>query len=509
MATLFEMVQDVIRDAREKTASAQPAPMSPAPVAPTTPVVADDGPAKVAEALDFLANNLHLVVDQRTPQQKLAEYAAVHEALRKQAEGEAPAVPTAGVLQATAASTEGAPVQPSGQGQATPEKQEPTNSTTPSEKPTPASAANAMPTNLEQPPGGTEPQPENVLKQAGWGSALGGLLINPVGAGAGALATPEGKDQTTGALRGGFGGAVGGISAGVGGHLLGRALNLSPKARLALLAGTGLAGQVAGGYVGGRGTTRDAPKVASLIDQGVPPKIAALFAKQAGEEMAQASVSAGTTPQLQHVPGTQPAQMQGSEAGQLTPRQWAPADGEGGGRQLVDSNQAAIDATKGRAKEQNKGALSQVLSEPAMSSAHDNTLQQAFSSTSQAGVKISAARRLLHEWAASKPENRQKLARALDGLRKQANDGLPMGAEGGPPAPGAEEPVLPAAEAPISDEALMAAAQGVTPEELAEAQALIEAMEPQAEEPMAPEAQVQVPEGGPPVGPPTAPAQAA
>jgi hypothetical protein len=69
----------------------------------------------------------------------------------------------------------------------------------------------------------------------------------------------------------------------------------------------------------------------------------------------------------------------------------APAGGQPQGPTgLVGSNDAARNYTKGEAKAQVKGQLSKVLSEPALSSAHDNVLQKTLTHTGQAGVKISA-----------------------------------------------------------------------------------------------------------------------
>lgn len=69
----------------------------------------------------------------------------------------------------------------------------------------------------------------------------------------------------------------------------------------------------------------------------------------------------------------------------------APAGGQPQGpTSLVSSNDAARNYTKGEAKSQVKGQLAKVLSEPALSSAHDNVLQKTLSHTGQAGVKISS-----------------------------------------------------------------------------------------------------------------------
>jgi hypothetical protein len=59
---------------------------------------------------------------------------------------------------------------------------------------------------------------------------------------------------------------------------------------------------------------------------------------------------------------------------------------------LVGSNESAINYTKGQAKAQVKPQLSAVLTEPALSAAHDTTLGKAFDNTGAAGVKISSMR---------------------------------------------------------------------------------------------------------------------
>jgi len=57
---------------------------------------------------------------------------------------------------------------------------------------------------------------------------------------------------------------------------------------------------------------------------------------------------------------------------------------------MVGSNQSAIDYTKGQAKADPKSDLGNILDEPALTSSTDKTLQQAFDTTEQAGVKISS-----------------------------------------------------------------------------------------------------------------------
>jgi hypothetical protein len=185
---------------------------------------------------------------------------------------------------------------------------------------------------------------------------------------------------------------------------------------------------------------------------------------------------------------------------------------------LIASNDAAINATKGQAKTQNsRSALQELLAEPALSAGHDKVLSQSLDNTSSAGVKISAAqanaaRTLLQKFASTSPE----LAQKVNNLLKLAMDpdmaagggvappaggaaaavpddevpAVPPPMEGMPPAegmppmegmPGAEGG-MPGAEGGMpgmeeggapSDEALEAVKAGVTPEELAAAEALL------------------------------------
>lgn len=70
----------------------------------------------------------------------------------------------------------------------------------------------------------------------------------------------------------------------------------------------------------------------------------------------------------------------------------APAGGKPQGPTgLVASNDAARNYTRADAKAQVKPQLAKVLSEPALSAAHDNVLQKSFAHTGQAGVKIAAS----------------------------------------------------------------------------------------------------------------------
>lgn len=62
-----------------------------------------------------------------------------------------------------------------------------------------------------------------------------------------------------------------------------------------------------------------------------------------------------------------------------------------GPRSLVHSNESARDYKKGTAYAPRKAELKQYFNEPALTSATDKTLQQAFAHTGEAGVKISSA----------------------------------------------------------------------------------------------------------------------
>jgi len=62
---------------------------------------------------------------------------------------------------------------------------------------------------------------------------------------------------------------------------------------------------------------------------------------------------------------------------------------------LIGSNDAAINFQKREAKAPVKTQMARILTEPALSAAHDHTLDQAFDNTGKAGVKISSSVRAL------------------------------------------------------------------------------------------------------------------
>lgn len=63
-------------------------------------------------------------------------------------------------------------------------------------------------------------------------------------------------------------------------------------------------------------------------------------------------------------------------------------------KSMIASNEAAINYTKGQAKADPKKDVNQVLTEPALTSSTDKVLNEAFTNTGAAGVKISAAKDL-------------------------------------------------------------------------------------------------------------------
>lgn len=252
-------------------------------------------------------------------------------------------------------------------------------------------------------------------------------------------------------------------------------------------------------------------------EAGVPAHMArALINKLAADAENKAQISASSKPELQSAKGADnPAQSQGHEAGEQTPD----TKGSDQGRDALSSVKAAINATKGQLKTQRtRSEMGKYLNEPAMSSSHDSVLQQSLENASSAGVKIAATKAMLQKWASESPERAERLNQAIAKV-KSAMEGeeavLPGGGMPGEampesvPAPGEGE-APPSESEPVSDAALAAAAQGVTPEDLQMAEAMLEEQMGAAEAmgggeqagvPGTPEAA-----GAPPAEPPAPPA---
>lgn len=114
------------------------------------------------------------------------------------------------------------------------------------------------------------------------------------------------------------------------------------------------------------------------IDQLIAIKKAnaAQLLKEAEDRINPAQISAGAA---EPPPATETGQGVPSEPGDVTSQ-----------KGMISSNQAAINYTKGQAKADPKSDLGKILTEPALSSATDSVLQNAFAATGQAGVKIAS-----------------------------------------------------------------------------------------------------------------------
>jgi len=471
-SSVFGMVQQVLGEAKEKTAQSSKTKTAAPTQEATQAVVADGGEtlskeylSKLASACDHLANNVHLIDDNRTPQEKLAEMVALNQALLQEKtafeggdkahqhteakpafqsphtvslDGSGTGVGKNNAIPSMQNNAPGTSLEPGESGEATSGHQSP-KTTGPTVKPYPADKTpTAMTTNDKSPHEHTK-QPANLLKQEGGASKHASVdraqsIVDKV----------SGKTQRS----------------------LQEKVAAEKRARVLML---------------------------KAAQSGIPADAAARmlgFDKAAEDALNPAHISAGTTPELQTDPGTPSQLSQGSEAGTNTPRETAPSSGEGGGRDLLASNESAINATKREAKKQNLGAISQVLTEPAMSAEHDKTLNESLQNTSSAGVKIAAARELLKKLASSNPQFAAKLA----ALAKQAEgeETKPEQPAGGPPqkaetqapapqvaAPAPEGEMDPAmmdggGEMPMPSEAAIAAVHaGVTPEELLMAEEML------------------------------------
>lgn len=177
------------------------------------------------------------------------------------------------------------------------------------------------------------------------------------------------------------------------------------KARAQLAGGVLAAGGAAGGTVAV--AKHHKKKESSALD----PRLVDYFlsmTKSAEDAINPAQISAG--------PAVPPETSASGEAG------GAPAGGQPQGPTgLIGSNEAAINYTKGQAKAPMKSQLSAVVTEPALSAAHDTTLNKAWDETGGAGVKIShslrhaAARAVLEKMAeaACAKETKKKVSAGM------------------------------------------------------------------------------------------------
>lgn len=428
---------------------------------------------KIADACDHLSGHLHLVIDDRSSAEKLAEYAEIQRALEKEAFSVGNSAPDEPSQNTDAGDNSTGPHQTQA---AKPESQSP-KTVTPDNSGTSVGAGNAIPSEQNNATG--------TGIEAGQGGAATGVHQSPKSV------QPTEKPNPMDAAN-----AVQTNSDMMMPEQPVDILKQSSPTLQALIAER-------------EGQAYQQVKLASAIIKkasvaGIPADVTiAMVRTRCGDEIAKlaedalnpAQISGGTKPLLQQEAGVPSQLSQGAEAGSNTPRETAPTSGEGGGRELLSSVESAINATKVQAKRQNKGALNEVLAEPAMSRAHDKTLHESLDNTSGAGVKISsaqanAARELLRKFQDSSPGNNQKLA----ALAKLALDPEMAAGGGAPPAEGEmasapedevgdalEEEDAEGVEGP-SPEAMEAAKAGVTPEEVAEAEQLLAAQGAMAEQ---------------------------
>jgi len=539
MSSVFSMVKQVLADSKEKIASQTPSGSGravgelPSGGKPSPEVFQDS--EKVAKALDYLASNIHLVVDQRSPQEKLAEYHAITKELAKRAmededkgshqTQEAPAAfqspmdPGMGGEQAGAGSNQmesgentqsGDGVLEAGQsGEATSEKINPM-SVDPNEAAFPGdSAGNALETTQDESdrPGGQETAPEKIARaraiklaqlvsQGKVHQKTAALVIarDRVKLAGIADMASKGKGLVDKALKAADKGvrSVGKAvskpatkpsgfrpSEAAAQHIKDAPKRERMRGALALGGGALAVGGAAGAAKAM--SKKDKDKEAAL--SGVPPHMAsALIKKLAADAENPAQISGGQEPELQTAQGAEnSAQSQGHEAGESTPD----TKGSDQGRDALQSVRAAINATKGQLKgERTRSEMGSYLNEPALSQAHDSVLQQSLENASSAGVKIAATKAILQKWASESPERAERLQTAIAKIKRAMPEGDPAmmaPGEASPvsvPAPGEEMPPMGAegeeGAEPVSDAALAAAAQGVTPDDLAMAEAMLE-----------------------------------
>jgi hypothetical protein len=149
-----------------------------------------------------------------------------------------------------------------------------------------------------------------------------------------------------------------------------------------------------------------AKKESSIVDQ-IRKNFSAGKEKKAEDAINPAQISAGSS---------DPPAASASES--AVPAQPSDVSSQAS---MVGSNQSAIDYTKGQAKADPKKDLGKVLSEPALSSATDKTLEQAFDNTGNAGVKISSVQNIagdMHKVAAARALL-SKLAQDVSGEKKE------------------------------------------------------------------------------------------
>jgi hypothetical protein len=342
----------------------------------TTPHFATEQLSKLASALAYVADELD----------KTAE------------PGEGP-----GALTVTETTVSGESLQPGQSGQATAGNQPPRTPATQASQTPGGGASTGLEDNgdmqhAEQP---VEPIPNEKASLENDKSKTAASLLNKNASRISALAgkAKEVVKSEAGKVKD-FAGQVGqaakknpGTAAALGGALAaGAALKATRGTGVpAALAGNGKPMAYAAGHRAGK-------KEASVFDL--------IRAKQAEDAINPASISAGTAPDAGGSPTGATPSGEGSVA--------VPSDVTSQAN-MIGSNEAAINFTKGQAKADPKKDLRNVLNEPPLSAATDKVLNQAFANTGAAGVKIAAVREAAVKTAAA----RQYLHNIFTGSQNQ------------------------------------------------------------------------------------------
>jgi len=336
--------------------------------------------------------------------------------LGKEAEGGTTNGPGAGpghleVTQATAST----PL-PDHKGQATPKNIVPMH--TPTEKGAPTAPKNALETNDHSPPGAGGHTPEkvaaanlkrllklaNVLGMAGRvggvggaGSLLSRVKLPPKGIGelmhnathAAAPVVSRGPVKVPGMLEHAHAGLEASKMRGAVGNAALKGHEALTGASNAVRGAVSGAAEKAKGFFGGLGAKlKDSfsggggGKMVTASDHSASAlymaNLSRLGIKLAEDAINPAHISAGPA----EAPKATEAGQDGGEPVGGAPK---------GPTSLIGSNESAINFTRGQAYANRKADMKQWLSEPMDSAAHDNTLQVAFSHTSEAGPKVASA----------------------------------------------------------------------------------------------------------------------
>lgn len=133
--------------------------------------------------------------------------------------------------------------------------------------------------------------------------------------------------------------------------------------------------------------------------------------------------------------GAQEKKMGGETLDSAAEQGPKPAAGPAGGnnaRSHISSAKAAIDMKKVEGKAPQKKMLAEVLTEPALSKAHDSKVQENLRNASKGGVKIAAAKQLLQkiaeEGCTCEGKGACKYCKMKKAMEKKSTGGMTMGA---------------------------------------------------------------------------------